>query len=83
MANTNKAQGPYPRITIGLPDIQDQIRLVHKLCAAADDRDLDRLNDLGNLLYDLYTQLQHKKQVTIYRFANKSSSGPKTGNRRR
>ncbi len=74
MANMNKSQGPHPRIIIGLPDIQDQIRMVNRLSATAAEPELGRWGDLGNLLCELYTQLQHKKQVTIYRFGSKSAS---------
>jgi hypothetical protein len=74
MSSINKSQGPHPRIVVGLPDIQDQIRMVNRLSATATEPELGRWDGLGNLLCELYAQLQHKKQVTIYRFGNKSSS---------
>lgn len=82
MARVSVARGPHERIVVGLPDIQDQIRMVHRLCSSAEEPELERWHTLGNLLYELYTQLQHQRQVTIYRYANKSSSGPKSGKRR-
>jgi len=86
----SKSQGPHPRIIVGLPDIQDQIRMVNRLSATAAEPELGRWEDLGNLLCELYAQLQHQKQVTIYRFGGKRSSsvdaarrhGPRTGRRR-
>jgi hypothetical protein len=90
MASMNKSQGQHPRIVVGLPDIQDQIRLVKRLSATASEPELGRWGDLGNLLFELYTQLQHQKQVTIYRCGSKNFSnadaarqpGSKTGRRR-
>ncbi|MCX5795654.1 MAG: hypothetical protein NTY77_09190 [Elusimicrobia bacterium] len=82
MANSDKAQGPHCRIVVGLPDIQDQLRLVDRLSASASEPELGRLNCLGNLLSELYAQLQHKKQVTIFRFGSKSTTNPKTGRHR-
>ncbi|MFA6091492.1 MAG: hypothetical protein WCU88_00690 [Elusimicrobiota bacterium] len=73
MAGTNASRGPHPKIVVGLPDIQDQIRLIHRLCATSSEPELRRWEDLGNLLYELYAQLQHKKQVTIFRFGSKSA----------
>ena len=73
MAGTNKSQGPHPRIVVGLPDIQHQIRMVNRLSATAEEPELGRWGELGNLLSELYIQLQHQKQVTIYRFGNKNS----------
>ena len=81
MAGMNKSQGPHMRIIVGLPDIQDQLRMVNRFCAKADEHEAPRWADLGLLLEELYVQLQHKKQVTVYRLGNKSRSkdsrGPK------
>jgi hypothetical protein len=81
MASSSRAQGPHPRIIVGLPDIQDHIRMVRRLSAAAAEPEQGRWDGLGDLLCELYAQLQHKKQVTIFRFGSKSSSAPKTGRR--
>ena len=74
MASMNKSQGPHPRIVVGLSDIQDQIRMVNRLSATAAEPELGRWGDLGNLLCELYAQLQHQKQVTVYRVGNRSCS---------
>ena len=91
MTNMNKSQGPHPRIIVGLPDIQGQLRMVDRLSATAAEPELGRWSDLANLLSELYIQLQHKKQVTIYRSGSKNSStahaarqpGQKAGRQRR
>ena len=74
MASTSRAQGPHQRIVVGLPDIQDHIRMVQRLSASAVEPESGRWESLGNLLCELYAQLQHKKQVTVYRFWSKNSS---------
>jgi hypothetical protein len=85
MASVNKSQGQNPRIMVGLPDIQNQIRLVKRASITASEPELGRWDELGNLLCELYTQLQHQKQVTIYRFAGKSATSsdnpPKAGSK--
>ena len=82
MASTSKPRGPHPRIVVGLPDIQDQLRMVNRLSATASEPESERWGDLGNLLCELYTQLQHKKQVTIHRFGSKSASTADAGRRK-
>ncbi len=74
MASVHKSQSPHPRIIVGLPDIQDHIRMVNRLSATATEPELGRWDGLGNLLCELYAQLQHQKQVTIYRFGSRSST---------
>jgi hypothetical protein len=66
---------------VGLPDIQDQIRLVNRVSASSSEPEAGRWDGLGNLLCELYAQLQHKKQVTVFRFGSKSESRPKTARR--
>lgn len=74
MAGKIKPNQSHARITLGLPDIQKQLRLVDKLTLDAGDIERDPLENLGKLLSELYAQLQHHKQVTIYRFGSKSRS---------
>ena len=62
------------RIVVGLPDLQDQIRMVDRLSGTAAEPELGRWGGLGSLLSELYTQLQHQKQVTVYRFGSRSCS---------
>ena len=82
MPSVTKTQSQNPRIFVGLPDIQAQIRLVNRLSASAAESEQERWDGLGNLLCELYAQLQHQKQVTIYRFASKSSSSPQAARQR-
>ena len=74
MANKNKSRTPHLRIIVGLPNLQDQIRMVNRLSGMAAEPELARWDDLGNLLSELYIQLQHQKQVTVYRFGCKNRS---------
>ncbi len=78
----SEPQGPHQRIVVGLSDIQDQIRMVKRLSTAAAEAELGRLDVLGDLLCELYTQLQHKKQVTIFRGSKGSSDDPARGRRK-
>jgi len=70
---------PYPRIVAGLPDLQDQIRMVDRLSSSTAQSEQSRWVGLGNLLGELYSQLQHQKQVTVYR----CGKSPSTDGRRR
>jgi len=72
MAEEKKIHSPHMRITVGLPNLQDQLRLVDRLSRKVDEHEIEYCIDLGRLLTDLYTQLQHQKQVTVYRLGNKS-----------
>ena len=83
MASVSKSQGPHQRIIVGLPDIQDQIRMVNRLSVTATEPELGRWDGLGNLLSELYTQLQHQKQVTIYRCGSKNASTADAARQRR
>ena len=74
MASMNKSHTSHPHIVVGLPNIQDHIRMVNRLSATTADPELGRWGDLGNLLCELYSQLQHQKQVTVYRVGNRSCS---------
>ncbi len=75
MSAKMKQGTPLPRITVGLPDIQDQIRLIDRLSRnAADDGDRGRLKDLAELLSEVYAQFQHRKQITIHRFLSRTQS---------
>jgi hypothetical protein len=79
----SQPQGPHARIVVGLPDIQDQIRMVDRISAKASESELARWGELGNLLSELYTQLQHQKQVTIYRCGSKNASTADAARQRR
>jgi hypothetical protein len=74
MATESKIRSPHMRITVGLPDIQDQLRMVNRACGKADEHEAPHWAGLGLLLEELYVQLQHQKQVTVYRLGNKSRS---------
>jgi hypothetical protein len=74
METNTKSQGPHPRIVVGLPNLQDQIRMVNRVSGTADEPDLGRWGDLGNLLSELYIQLQHQDRVTVHRFGTKNCS---------
>ena len=67
-----KSPSPHAKIVIGLPNLQDQIRLVDRLAVNADEAQLERLRVLGHFLAELYAQLQQQKQVTFLRFSAKS-----------
>ena len=67
----SKPRAPHARIVVGLPNLQDQIRMVDRLSGKAAEPALARWDDLARLLSELYTQLQHHKQVTVYRFGNR------------
>ena len=75
MAETEeKTRSPHMRIIVGLPNLQDQIRMVNRLSVNASEPELQRLKDLGHLLSELYTQLQNQKQVTVRRVGGKNMS---------
>lgn len=67
MGNRTKPRTPHLRIVIGLPNLQDQIRMVNRITGTATEPELERWEDIGQLLSELYTQLQQQKQVTVYR----------------
>ncbi len=63
---------PHPKIELGLPDIQRQLMLVNRMVLNAGDHEKQALEDLSLMLAEFYSQLQHQKQITIYRFAAKT-----------
>ncbi|MBI5209952.1 MAG: hypothetical protein HY927_08270 [Elusimicrobia bacterium] len=71
MPTKPKSQSPHQRIIVGLPNLQDNIRMVRRLSNAAAESEQTRWTDLEDLLSELYTQLQHQKQVTVYRFGSR------------
>ncbi|MBI4422490.1 MAG: hypothetical protein HY554_02115 [Elusimicrobia bacterium] len=75
MATKPRANQTYPRIVIGVPDIQKQLLLVDRLAQRAGDAEREPLETLATFLADLYSRLQHQKNVTIYRFGSKTRSG--------
>lgn len=74
MPNKTKPRTSHARIVVGLPNLQDQIRMVNRLAGASVEPEVERWEDIGQLLSDLYTQLQQQKQVTVYRFGNRNRS---------
>jgi hypothetical protein len=74
MAKKIEPRSPHPKIVLGLPDIQKQLLLVRRLANQAGDIERDPLENLGVLLSELYAQLQHKKQVTVYRYGSRTRS---------
>ena len=68
------ADTPYQRIIVGLPNLQDQIGMINRVSGTASEFDQERWEDMKDLLSDLYSQLQRKKQVTVYRLANKNQA---------
>ena len=72
MTKKTRSRTPHLRIVVGLPDLQDQIRLVDRHIGTASQPELARWDDLGKLLSELYTQLQHQRQVTVYRGGGKN-----------
>ncbi len=63
---------PYSRIVAKLPELQDQIGMVDRLSASTAEPEQERWAGLAELLGDLYAQLQHQKQVTVYRTGERS-----------
>jgi hypothetical protein len=59
---------------VGLPNLQDQIGMVNRAIGKATDPELERWEGMGELLAELYSQLQHQKQVTVYRLGNKNQT---------
>jgi hypothetical protein len=74
MPEKTKPRFSSQRITLGLPDIQEQLRVIDHLTRKASDNDRRHLEDLGTLLSEFYSQLQHQKQITIYRFTSRTKS---------
>lgn len=64
-----RSPSPHARIVIGLPDLQHQIRMINKLSANASEPELQRMKELAHMLCELYAQLQHQKQVLVFRGA--------------
>lgn len=72
-ANDRKStRTAHPRIVVGLPNLQDQLRMVDRLVAKASEPELERWEDLSELLAELYSQLQQQKQVSVYRIGNRN-----------
>jgi len=75
MAETKeKTRSPHLKIVVGLPNLQDQIRVLNRLSGSASEPEQQRLTDLGHLLAELYSQLQHQKQVTVFRIGGKDQA---------
>jgi len=65
----------HARINVRLTDLQDQVRMADASAAAAEPHEQEQWELLCHLLGELYYQLQHQKQVVVYRSA--SRTGPK------
>jgi hypothetical protein len=74
MGNKTTSHTSQARITVGLPNLQDQIRMVNRITGTATEPELEHWEDIGQLLSELYTQLNRQKQVTVYRLGNRSKS---------
>lgn len=70
----NASTSLHPKILIGLPNIQDQLRLVDHQASAASEPELATWKDLGDLLAELYSQLQSQHHVKVHRFSQRSKS---------
>ncbi|MBI4678313.1 MAG: hypothetical protein HY748_12100 [Elusimicrobia bacterium] len=81
MPTRTRSPSPHLRIVVGLPNLQDHVRMVDRLRNMANEPELSRWSDLAQLLSELYTQLQHQKQVTVYRFGSRSRSKASSGRR--
>ncbi|MBI5623426.1 MAG: hypothetical protein HY924_06595 [Elusimicrobia bacterium] len=69
-----KASQAHSRIIVGLPNLQDQLRMVDRHAGKAPEVELERWEGLRTLLSELYTQLQYQKQVRVYRLGHRSQS---------
>ena len=65
---------PHAKIVVGLPNLQDQIGMINKVSNLANDVDSVRWEDMKDLLSELYSQLQKKKQVTVFRLNNRNET---------
>ncbi|MFC1678950.1 hypothetical protein ACFL2T_01930 [Elusimicrobiota bacterium] len=79
MGTKSKSGIPQSRIVVGLPNLQDQIGMINRVTDMATELDLERWEDIRDLLSDLYSQLQRQKQVTVYRLANKNQTKVRAG----
>jgi len=70
----NGSTSLHPKILVGLPNIQDQLRLVDRLASAASEPELSVWKDLGDMLAELYSQLQSQDHVTVNRLSKRSQS---------
>ena len=76
MPTKTTSRGPHLRIVVGLPNLQEQFRMVDRLSGMASVADQTRMEDLARFLSELYTQLQHRDAVTVHRFGNRSRPKP-------
>ena len=72
MATNTKSDTPQQRIVVGLPNLQDQIGMINSVTDLASEHDLEKWEDIKDLLSELYSQLQRQKQVTVYRLPKKT-----------
>lgn len=68
-----KSGTSHQRIVVSLTSLQNHVRAVDRITGTAVEPELGRWTDLAKFLSDLYIQMQHQKQVTIYRSGNKNS----------
>ena len=74
IAKKQETNPGHARIVVGLPNLQDQLRLVDRLARSTSEPEQQHWEDLGELLADLYTQLQRQEQVTVYRFGQRGKA---------
>ena len=73
------AKSTFSRIVAKLPDLQGQIRMVDRIGASIPEYEQDHWAGLAKLLSELYYQLQHQKQVTVFRTPAGSAAKGKRG----
>jgi hypothetical protein len=74
MPAKTKVSPAHLRIVVGLPNLQDQLRMVDRHAGRAPEVEAERWEGLRNLLSELYTQLQYQKQVKVYRMGHRGQS---------
>jgi hypothetical protein len=78
MAIKTSSDTPHAKIVVGLPNLQDQIGMINRVSNMADEVDAVRWADMKDLLSELYSQLQRKKQVTVFRLDKKTETKLRT-----
>lgn len=69
----------HPRIVVGLPNIQDQIRMINRAAGTATEQEQERWADVKDLLAELYAQLQRQDRVTVYRVGKRDQHKARVG----
>lgn len=79
METKNKPISAHPRIVVGLPNIQDQIRMINRAAGTATEQEQERWADVKDLLAELYAQLQRQDRVTVYRHGKRDQHKIRVG----